>query len=120
MSHLHEPQLQELKDALEAEGITLEQELATIGKKDARGDWTGSSNSIQEEESEPVDIAENNEELGTNVAVVEELEKKQRDVVDALDRMDTHEYGICEECGDDIPYERLVVNPSARTCINCA
>ena len=29
-------------------------------------------------------------------------------------------YGICERCGRDIPAERLLARPEARTCVACA
>jgi len=30
------------------------------------------------------------------------------------------EFGICEECGEEIGEKRLLVNPSFLTCISCA
>ena len=72
------------------------------------------------EESEQADTADNLEELGVNVAVVEDLESRERDIADALDRMDEGTYGLCEECGKEIPIERLKAEPIARMCIQHA
>ena len=38
----------------------------------------------------------------------------------ALDRMRSGSYGICEDCGDQIPPARLEAHPAARVCIACA
>jgi DnaK suppressor protein len=38
----------------------------------------------------------------------------------ALARYDAGDYGTCEACGRPIPPERLVIRPSARTCVPCA
>lgn len=39
---------------------------------------------------------------------------------EALRRMDSDEYGICDECGADIEPGRLDAHPYARKCIDCA
>ena len=37
----------------------------------------------------------------------------------ALRRMAEGTYGICIDCGDEIPFERLRVNPGAVRCVRC-
>jgi DnaK suppressor protein len=37
----------------------------------------------------------------------------------ALARMEEGTFGVCEACGDGIPYERLLVFPEATECGNC-
>ena len=37
----------------------------------------------------------------------------------ALDDLESGEYGICRVCGDDIAIKRLKANPVARQCIDC-
>lgn len=39
---------------------------------------------------------------------------------DALQKIESSTYGLCEDCGDDIPEKRLVVNPHFLTCVVCA
>ena len=41
-------------------------------------------------------------------------------ITEALRRMDSDEYGICDECGADIDAGRLEAHPYARKCIDCA
>jgi DnaK suppressor protein len=37
----------------------------------------------------------------------------------ALARMAEGNYGICDDCGDEIPVERLRANPGATRCVRC-
>ena len=37
----------------------------------------------------------------------------------ALDRLKTGHYGSCVDCGCDIPYDRLKVEPQAERCMPC-
>jgi DnaK suppressor protein len=37
----------------------------------------------------------------------------------ALKRMETDEFGYCDECGESISKKRLLAFPLARMCINC-
>jgi DnaK suppressor protein len=41
------------------------------------------------------------------------------DIAAALNRMDDGEYGDCDECGTEIGYPRLEVQPTALRCIEC-
>lgn len=38
----------------------------------------------------------------------------------ALQRIDEGDYGICEECEEDIPAGRLEIDPVVATCVKCA
>lgn len=38
----------------------------------------------------------------------------------ALQRIDKGEYGYCAKCGEDIPAERLAVDPVSEICVKCA
>ena len=40
-------------------------------------------------------------------------------VQQALRRMEEGEYGICEDCGEQIPRNRLNCQPAAACCIDC-
>lgn len=37
----------------------------------------------------------------------------------AVDRIEDGEFGICQECGDDIAIPRLKARPMTTLCINC-
>jgi len=38
----------------------------------------------------------------------------------ALRKVDKEDYGLCLECEDEIPFERLIILPEATHCIECA
>jgi DnaK suppressor protein len=49
-------------------------------------------------------------------------EREQRllkKIDEALGRLATHTYGICESCGNEIPYKRLKARPVTTLCIEC-
>ena len=41
------------------------------------------------------------------------------EVAEALDRVQAGRYGVCEACGKDIGYTRLLAHPAARRCLPC-
>jgi DnaK suppressor protein len=51
------------------------------------------------------------------------LKERERNLLkqidEALARLATNRYGICEECGEEIPLRRLQVRPMTTLCITC-
>lgn len=51
------------------------------------------------------------------------LKDRERKLVkkidEALNRIAANEYGICERCGQEIPYPRLKARPVTTLCIDC-
>jgi len=45
---------------------------------------------------------------------------KLNQISDALKRIESNTYGLCQDCEDDIPEKRLSVNPYFLTCVSCA
>lgn len=45
--------------------------------------------------------------------------KLLKKIDEALERMNTETYGICEHCGGDIPYKRLKARPVTTLCVEC-
>lgn len=113
--------MEELRAALTQERDSLEEELAGHGRVlNDMGDWEGASVGFEGEEADPNDAADQIEELVTNVPLVAELEERHTAIVEALEKMDDGTYGMCEECNEPIPLERLKANPAARTCVEHA
>ena len=42
-----------------------------------------------------------------------------RGIAQAMSRMEEGVYGICADCGKDIPAARLLAQPAALTCVAC-
>lgn len=38
----------------------------------------------------------------------------------ALVAVDSPDFGLCDECGEEIPLPRLLAMPEARLCVDCA
>jgi len=114
MEHLTAEELEELKAALDGEKDSLEEELAEHGKK-VGGDWTGTPEGFGAESADE-DQADKMEELGVNVALVEELERRYKEIVAALKRMEDGTYGLTAS-GEAIEIDRLRANPAALTNI---
>lgn len=68
---------------------------------------------------DPVDESVADLLVDVNLAVIDRHIHAVEDVEAALLRLGRGEYGICVDCGDYIPYERLNVNPVAKRCQTC-
>src|SRR3989338_5660184 len=118
MAHLNADELNELRAMLDAELASLEEDLASYGRAiPETGDWQGTTGGLTGEDADPNDAADQMEELATNVPLVEELEKRYKEVAGALQDIEHGVYGICEDCEDLIPIDRLRANPAARKCV---
>lgn len=54
-----------------------------------------------------------------SMRIREREQKLLKKIDDALDRMNSATYGICERCGGEIPYKRLKARPVTTLCIEC-
>lgn len=115
MEHLTPAEVEELKAALDGEKALLEEELAAHGRK-VGNDWQGTASGFDESEPDDVDAADKMEELTVNVALVEELETRYKEIIAALERMKEGTYGLTKE-GAPIDSDRLRANPAALTNI---
>ena len=48
-----------------------------------------------------------------------QLQKRYEELQTALLRMKSAEFGLCEECDEEIEQERLQLSPNARICAAC-
>ena len=109
--------LSQLKSLLEKERTELENNLENFAKKND-GEWQASYPDIAPGENLE-DQANEVEEYENILPVERALEKKLKDVVLALEKMEIGTYGKCENCDKDIPIERLLAFPEARSCNEC-
>lgn len=113
--------MENYKSKLEEEKKLLEEELSTMGKVDHTGDWqaTPESEVSSQEVLDEADMADRSEDFEERASKLDLLEKRLKDVNDALVKIKEDKYGICEVCGAKIEEDRLSVNPAARTCKSC-
>ncbi len=66
-----------------------------------------------------MDVARSSADVETHASLIERAEDRLHLIDEALARVDNGSYGICAECGDDIPIERLRALPFAVFCVDC-
>lgn len=108
--------LNELKQKLEESKINIENELKSFATKNKTGnDWN--TNFPAEENCDDIECEEDEVEEYENLLPVEHaLELKLKDIINALEKINTSAYGKCEICNKEIEEERLKFMPEARTC----
>ena len=65
------------------------------------------------------DFASQLAQQGVNVAMQRRRTARLGEIENALKRLRETDYGICEECDEEIGIARLKANPSARLCVSC-
>lgn len=80
----------------------------------------GNDLSIDDSETpDPVDLAVSNYSKNVQLSLSEN-ESRQLDLVnEAIERLDDDEYGICQNCEQEINPKRLAAVPWARYCLDC-
>lgn len=66
-----------------------------------------------------VDQADSSYAVDTSLARTEKINRRIREIDDALYRMKDGSYGVCKVCEEDIPEGRLEVRPNAMYCAQC-
>lgn len=108
MSKLKAKEAKEIKEKLM-------QERELIVKK-----LNGNDLSIDDSETpDPVDLAVRNYSKNVMLAVSENESRQLALIDEALQRVDDHEYGECQNCGKEVNPKRLTAIPWARYCIDC-
>jgi len=116
--------LEELRQKLEKEKVTIEEELKKFAKKDEKlkGDWDTRFPSFDGGEVGGAALekaADEVEEYEVRLPVEYSLETRLRDINLALEKIKKGKYGICEKCGKEIDEKRLKISPEARLCLKC-
>lgn len=68
---------------------------------------------------DPTDRATQESDRNFELRIRDRERKLMNKVKEALDRIDNGEFGVCEECGEDISEARLKVRPVTTLCIDC-
>jgi len=72
-----------------------------------------------EEKIDPIDLADSSYSADYSIARGETITSRIKEIDEAIVRIREGSYGICVECGEDIPEGRLQVRPIARYCAQC-
>jgi RNA polymerase-binding transcription factor len=68
---------------------------------------------------DPNDRATQESEFSLELRTRDRERKLIKKIDEALERIETHEYGYCEACGVEIGIRRLEARPTATLCIDC-
>ncbi len=71
------------------------------------------SDVVEDDAAEAADFTESDREE----ALVEAAEARRAEALEALARMDAGTYGVCVDCGKQIPEARLEFRPEAARCV---
>ena len=104
------------KARLEEEKGRLEAEMATVGRRNPANPQDWEAVAAEEPDADPSLQADKLDHFQENTAILEDLEARYADVKDALNRIDSGNYGTCEVGGEEIESDRLDADPAARTC----
>ena len=110
-SHLSDKQVAELKDKLlaEAERIRTNFQLKKFEYE---------NNSVTGAKDE-VDSANDNILLAADMRFSNRESLYYKKIVKTLAKVESDQYGMCDECGDPITYSRLNARPTSEMCILC-
>ena len=66
-----------------------------------------------------LDEARSLAEIETHAGLIERAQYRLKAIDAALNRLQQNRYGLCEDCGEEIPAERLQALPFAALCVTC-
>jgi len=71
------------------------------------------------EKGDEIDLATGEISRELDAKITMRQHRQLKEIEDALERIKLGEYGICEDCGEPIPEQRLRLFPAARLCVKC-
>jgi DnaK suppressor protein len=105
-----------MRKRLEEKQAEIQQHIATLmGSTASPEDAIQASDGVVEPEEEAVDLQQTDEDQ----AILDNEKALLAEVQQALARIDNGTYGICSNCGQPIPEERLQAIPWASLCLTC-
>ncbi len=71
------------------------------------------------EKGDEIDLATGEISRDLDARISMRKHRQLKEIEDALERIKLGEYGVCEDCGEPIPEQRLRLFPAARLCVRC-
>lgn len=110
-SHLSDKQLAEIKDKLLAEAERIRTNFQLKKFEYENNSMTGAK--------DEVDSANDSILLAADMRFSNRESLYYKKVVKTLNKMESDQYGMCDECGEAISYSRLSARPTSEMCILC-
>ena len=103
--------MKEIKEKL----LSMQQELMD----EIEDDRSKSNSAITHEVGDSIDLATEERDREFYQLLCDRDRAKLEQIKEALDKMDSDDYGTCEECDAEISKKRLLAMPFASLCIDC-
>ncbi len=116
---LTKEQVQSFEQQLQSEQEKIQKELSNFGivKNDNPNDFDSYLPNVGlSDEDNALEVSQ----YINNLATEELLEARLKEITQALVKIKTNSFGICEECHKEIEIKKLEVNPASDFCISCA
>jgi DnaK suppressor protein len=110
-SHLLDKHLEALKDKLLAEAERIRTNFQLKKHEYENNSITGAK--------DEVDSANDNILLAADMRFSNRESLYYKKIMKTLSKIESDQYGMCDECGDPITYSRLIARPTSEMCILC-
>lgn len=110
-SHLSDKQITMLKDKLMGEAERIRTNFQLKKQEYENNSLTGAK--------DEVDSANDNILLAADMRFSNRESLYYKKIVKTLTKIESEAYGMCDDCGDPITYQRLIARPTSEMCILC-
>ncbi|MFY9140920.1 MAG: TraR/DksA C4-type zinc finger protein [Thermacetogeniaceae bacterium] len=104
---------------LESEKRDMLDSLSSLEEAEKVGGLKDSLQELSMYDNHPADIGTETFERSKDIGLKDLAERRLKEIDEALSRINQGDYGICKECGREIPEERLEAVPSTPFCYDC-
>ena len=104
---------------LESEKRDMLDSLSSLEEAEKIGGLKDSLQELSMYDNHPADIGTETFERSKDIGLKDLAERRLKEIDEALSRINQGDYGICKECGREIPEERLEAVPSTPFCYDC-
>ena len=80
---------------------------------------TGNQNKLQNDIGDAIDSSVEEQDRELDLLLQDRDQARLKGIENALQRMESDDFGYCDECGENISKKRLMAVPLTRMCINC-
>lgn len=108
--------LNKFKEILIAKRDQIEMNINKFAKKNSDGVYEVIHEEFGNSEEDNTDEIEGDMQ---NASLLVTLTQQLKSVEDALERVESGNFGKCESCGNDIEEKRLEFNPESHLCASC-
>ena len=80
---------------------------------------TGNQNKLQNDIGDAIDSSVEEQDRELDLLLQDRDQARLKGIENALQRMESDDFGYCDECGENISKKRLMAVPLTSMCINC-